>query len=63
MRSLSWPDPWRPDGGLGHWLAHHEGRPAADLLDLISFLTLLLMVAGSVVSVLSLVALEMERLL
>jgi hypothetical protein len=62
MKPAPWGDPWDRRTLLGHLLAHHQGRPAADLLDLVSLLALFLMAAGAAISTLAVLAVGLEHL-
>ena len=53
--------PWNQRSLLGHLLAHHQGHPEADLLDLVSLLTLFLMAAGALLSTLTVLAFGLEH--
>jgi len=53
--------PWDRRSVMGHLLAHHRGHPEADLLDLVSLLTLFLMAAGAMISTLTVLAVGLEH--
>ncbi len=55
--------PWDQRSQLGHLLAHHRGHPEADLLELVSLLTLFLMAAGAMISTLTVLAVGLEHLI
>ena len=61
MKSVPWDDPWDRRTPLGHLLAHHQGHPTADLLDLVGLLTLFLMAAGAAISTLTVLAVGLEH--
>jgi len=55
--------PWNQQSLLGHLLARHRGHPEADLLELVSLLTLFLMAAGAMISTLTVLAVGLEHLI
>lgn len=61
MRPAPSDGPWDHRSLLGHLLAHHQGHPEADLLDLVSLVTLFLMAAGAAISTLTVLAVGLEH--
>jgi len=58
---MPWADLWDRRVPESVRLTHHPGHPADDLLDFVSLLTLVLMVAAAVGSTLSVVVLALEH--
>jgi len=58
---MSWADLWDRRAPDSFRLTHHPGHPADDLLDFVSLLTLVLMVAAALGSTLSVVVVALEH--